>query len=173
MSVSWCSTGWPPTRNCRGIIRKNGARPGRKANVILGQTGNFHESERPAAVGDREFLQDRGGGNPRRARRFRASARAPAPARARQLRRSQRTGIDLRTFRDRSDPEIAQSGSAPRHRRARSITCSADFLTKNNRCSTPTIRRAAEAVKCAIDKGLFAAMNLFNQPPEEIYEESL
>ena len=31
-----------------------------------------------------------------------------------------------------------------------------------------TIKRAAEAVKCAIDKGLFAAMNLFNQPPEEL-----
>ncbi len=31
-----------------------------------------------------------------------------------------------------------------------------------------TIKRAAEAVKCAIDKGLFAAMNVFNQPPEEI-----
>lgn len=28
------------------------------------------------------------------------------------------------------------------------------------------IRRAAEAVKCAIDKGLIAAMNLFNQPQE-------
>jgi peptidyl-tRNA hydrolase, PTH1 family len=31
-----------------------------------------------------------------------------------------------------------------------------------------TIKRAAEAVKCAVDKGLFAAMNVFNQPPEEI-----
>jgi PTH1 family peptidyl-tRNA hydrolase len=31
-----------------------------------------------------------------------------------------------------------------------------------------TIKRAAAAVKCAVDKGLFAAMNLFNQPPEEI-----
>ncbi|MBA2435305.1 MAG: aminoacyl-tRNA hydrolase [Chthoniobacterales bacterium] len=31
-----------------------------------------------------------------------------------------------------------------------------------------TIHRAAEAVKCAVDKGLFAAMNVFNQPPEEI-----
>ncbi len=31
-----------------------------------------------------------------------------------------------------------------------------------------TINRAAEAVKCAIDKGLFAAMNVFNKPPEEI-----
>ena len=30
-----------------------------------------------------------------------------------------------------------------------------------------TIRHAADAVKCAIDKGLIAAMNLFNQPPEE------
>jgi len=30
-----------------------------------------------------------------------------------------------------------------------------------------TIRRAADTVKCAIDKGLIAAMNLFNQPPEE------
>lgn len=30
------------------------------------------------------------------------------------------------------------------------------------------IRRAAAAVKCAIDKGMFAAMNVFNQPPEEI-----
>ena len=30
-----------------------------------------------------------------------------------------------------------------------------------------TICRAAEAVKCAIDKGLIAAMNLFNQQPEE------
>ena len=30
-----------------------------------------------------------------------------------------------------------------------------------------TIRRASDAVKCAIDKGLIAAMNLFNQPPEE------
>jgi PTH1 family peptidyl-tRNA hydrolase len=29
------------------------------------------------------------------------------------------------------------------------------------------INRAAEAVKCAIDKGLFAAMNVFNKPPEE------
>jgi peptidyl-tRNA hydrolase, PTH1 family len=31
-----------------------------------------------------------------------------------------------------------------------------------------TIKRAAEAVKCAVDKGLFAAMNVFNQPPEEL-----
>ncbi|MDQ3116010.1 MAG: aminoacyl-tRNA hydrolase [Verrucomicrobiota bacterium] len=31
-----------------------------------------------------------------------------------------------------------------------------------------TIKRAGEAVKCAVDKGLFAAMNVFNQPPEEI-----
>lgn len=31
-----------------------------------------------------------------------------------------------------------------------------------------TIKRAAEAAKCAVDKGLFAAMNVFNQPPEEI-----
>lgn len=31
-----------------------------------------------------------------------------------------------------------------------------------------TIKRAAAAVKCAVDKGLFAAMNVFNQPPEEI-----
>ena len=31
-----------------------------------------------------------------------------------------------------------------------------------------TIKRAAEAVKCAVDKGLIAAMNVFNQPPEEI-----
>jgi PTH1 family peptidyl-tRNA hydrolase len=30
-----------------------------------------------------------------------------------------------------------------------------------------TIRRAADAVKWAIDKGLIAAMNLFNQQPEE------
>ena len=30
-----------------------------------------------------------------------------------------------------------------------------------------TIRQASDAVKCAIDKGLIAAMNLFNQPPEE------
>jgi PTH1 family peptidyl-tRNA hydrolase len=30
-----------------------------------------------------------------------------------------------------------------------------------------TINRAAEAVKCAIDKGVFAAMNLFNKKPEE------
>jgi PTH1 family peptidyl-tRNA hydrolase len=30
------------------------------------------------------------------------------------------------------------------------------------------IRRAADAVKCAIDKGLFAAMNVFNKPPEEL-----
>ena len=29
------------------------------------------------------------------------------------------------------------------------------------------IRRAADAVNCAIDKGLFAAMNVFNKPPEE------
>lgn len=31
-----------------------------------------------------------------------------------------------------------------------------------------TIKRAAAAVKCAVDKGLFTAMNVFNQPPEEI-----
>lgn len=31
-----------------------------------------------------------------------------------------------------------------------------------------TIKRAAEAVKCAVDKGLFAAMNVFNQPAEEL-----
>jgi PTH1 family peptidyl-tRNA hydrolase len=35
-----------------------------------------------------------------------------------------------------------------------------------------TIRRAAEAVKCAIDKGVIAAMNQFNQQPEK-NEESL
>jgi PTH1 family peptidyl-tRNA hydrolase len=31
-----------------------------------------------------------------------------------------------------------------------------------------TIKRAAAAVKCAVDNGLFAAMNVFNQPPEEL-----
>ncbi len=31
-----------------------------------------------------------------------------------------------------------------------------------------TLERAAAAVKCTVDKGLFAAMNVFNQPPEEI-----
>ena len=35
-----------------------------------------------------------------------------------------------------------------------------------------TIRRAADAVKCAIDKGVIAAMNQFNQQPEK-NEESL
>ena len=31
-----------------------------------------------------------------------------------------------------------------------------------------TMKRAAEAVQCVVDKGLFAAMNVFNQPPEEL-----
>ena len=42
------------------------------------------------------------------------------------------------------------------------------FFEEEQPMLNATIKRAAEAVKCAIDKGLFAAMNLFNQPPEEL-----
>ncbi|MGH8093895.1 MAG: aminoacyl-tRNA hydrolase [Chthoniobacterales bacterium] len=42
------------------------------------------------------------------------------------------------------------------------------FFEEEQTLLEATIKRAAEAVKCAIDKGLFAAMNLFNQPPEEL-----
>lgn len=41
------------------------------------------------------------------------------------------------------------------------------FLEEEQPILDAAINRAAEAVKCAIDKGLFAAMNVFNQPPEE------
>ena len=42
------------------------------------------------------------------------------------------------------------------------------FFEEEQSILDATIKRAAAAVKCAVDKGLFAAMNLFNQPPEEI-----
>jgi PTH1 family peptidyl-tRNA hydrolase len=41
------------------------------------------------------------------------------------------------------------------------------FFEEEQTLLDATIRRAAEAVKCAIDKGPIAAMNLFNQQPEE------
>lgn len=41
------------------------------------------------------------------------------------------------------------------------------FFEEEQSVVDATIRRAADAVKCAIDKGLIAAMNLFNQLPEE------
>jgi PTH1 family peptidyl-tRNA hydrolase len=41
------------------------------------------------------------------------------------------------------------------------------FFEEEQSLLETTIRRAADAVKCAIDKGLIAAMNLFNQQPEE------
>jgi peptidyl-tRNA hydrolase, PTH1 family len=42
------------------------------------------------------------------------------------------------------------------------------FFEEEKTLVDATIKRAAEAVKCAVDKGLFAAMNVFNQPPEEL-----
>ncbi len=42
------------------------------------------------------------------------------------------------------------------------------FFEEEQPALDATIKRAGEAVKCAVDKGLFAAMNVFNQPPEEI-----
>jgi len=41
------------------------------------------------------------------------------------------------------------------------------FFEEEKSLVDATIRHAADAVKCAIDKGLIAAMNLFNQSPEE------
>ena len=38
------------------------------------------------------------------------------------------------------------------------------FFEEEKEALDATIKRAAEAVKCAVDKGLFAAMNEFNQP---------
>ncbi|HEY1582503.1 MAG TPA: aminoacyl-tRNA hydrolase [Chthoniobacterales bacterium] len=38
------------------------------------------------------------------------------------------------------------------------------FFEEEQPALDAAIKRAAEAVKCAVDKGLFAAMNLFNQP---------
>ncbi|MEO7165795.1 MAG: aminoacyl-tRNA hydrolase [Spartobacteria bacterium] len=40
------------------------------------------------------------------------------------------------------------------------------FFEKEQPALDAAIKRAAEAAKCAVDKGLFAAMNVFNQPPE-------
>ncbi|MGI8889686.1 MAG: aminoacyl-tRNA hydrolase [Chthoniobacterales bacterium] len=42
------------------------------------------------------------------------------------------------------------------------------FFEEEQSILDATIKRAAEAVKCAVDKGPIAAMNVFNQPPEEI-----
>jgi peptidyl-tRNA hydrolase, PTH1 family len=42
------------------------------------------------------------------------------------------------------------------------------FFEEEKTLVDATIKRAAEAVKCTVDKGLFAAMNVFNQPPEEL-----
>ncbi len=41
------------------------------------------------------------------------------------------------------------------------------FFEEEQSLLDATLRRAAEAVKCAVDKGPIAAMNLFNQQPEE------
>ena len=46
------------------------------------------------------------------------------------------------------------------------------FFEEEQALLAMTIRRAADAVKCAIDKGVIAAMNQFNQQPEK-NEESL
>jgi PTH1 family peptidyl-tRNA hydrolase len=40
------------------------------------------------------------------------------------------------------------------------------FFEEEQPLLNSALRRAADAVKCAIDKGLIAAMNLFNQQPE-------
>ena len=133
-----------------------------------GQAGNFHESQRPAAFRDRKFLQDRG------RRKFSSCSttwrfRSGGCACARRAARVDTTGSNRSS--SISAPRRSRgcaSGSAPRPRRARSITCSADFLRKNKPMLDAAINRAAEAVKCAIDKGLFAAMNVFNKPPEEL-----
>lgn len=44
----------------------------------------------------------------------------------------------------------------------------ARFFEEEQPLLDATLQRAAAAVKCAIDKGPIAAMNVFNQPPEEI-----
>ncbi|MEO8439996.1 MAG: aminoacyl-tRNA hydrolase [Spartobacteria bacterium] len=42
------------------------------------------------------------------------------------------------------------------------------FFEEEQNLLDATLKRAAEAVKCAVDNGPIAAMNVFNQPPEEI-----
>ena len=41
------------------------------------------------------------------------------------------------------------------------------FFAEEQPLLDTTLKRAAEAVKCAVDKGPIAAMNVFNQPPQE------
>jgi PTH1 family peptidyl-tRNA hydrolase len=55
-------------------------------------------------------------------------------------------------------------GAAPSHGAVDYVL--SRFFDEEKPVLDETIKRAAEAVKCAVDKGLFAAMNVFNKPPE-------
>jgi len=57
-------------------------------------------------------------------------------------------------------------GAAPSHGAVDYVL--SRFFEEEKPLLDATIKRAAAAVKCAVDKGLFTAMNVFNQPPEEI-----
>jgi PTH1 family peptidyl-tRNA hydrolase len=55
-------------------------------------------------------------------------------------------------------------GAAPSHGAVDYVL--SRFFDEEKPVLDETIKRAADAVKCPEDKGLFAAMNVFNKPPE-------
>lgn len=57
-------------------------------------------------------------------------------------------------------------GAAPSHGAVDYVL--GGFFEEEKLLLDATIKRAAAAVKSAVDNGLFAAMNVFNQPPEEL-----
>ena len=70
---------------------------------------------------------------------------------------------------DSSGPKRSRdcaSASAPRPREGAVDYVLGRFFEEEQPVVEKTIERAADAVKCAIDKGLLSAMNLFNKIPE-------
>ena len=79
--------------------------------------------------------------------------------------------MDSNPFSNISEPRRCRgcaSESAPRPSRGAVDYVLGRFFEEEKPVLDAAIERAAEAVKCAVDKGLFAAMNVFNKPPEEL-----
>ena len=159
-----------------GKNRQSGMRYSAKCgDVLLVKPMSFMNRSGDPLPASRSFYKIEPAGDSGRAGRFCAAAGPAAHAARRRTGRSQRTGIDHRPVWDRRD-----SAAADRHWRRAASKESVDyvlgrFFEEEKPLVKSTIDRAADAVKCAIDKGLVSAMNTFNKIRRQLknHEESL
>ena len=132
--------------------------------ALIGQTDEFHESERLPPCGDRAVLQIRTIGNPGGSGRFRASFGTHSYS---GRGTGGHNGLDsvIMQFGTEEIPRLRIGiGAAP-------VAGSVDyvlgrFFEEERALVKSAIERSVEAITCAVDNGVVAAMNTFNKVEE-------